>query len=335
MPSMRSDSPTLKALLLGLPLVALLPGCPVYWGPGDRTCTDDPECGPGGMCIDGSCVDPVCDEDADCGGGRLCIDFTCVDGPTTCRTHGDCAVGSYCLEDVSADECTPSGVCSTDGDCEAGFWCDYRGTCVPRDPSECRTSADCTGGALCIENRCEAVDDTCQFNRDCAPGSACVDNQCTAICTGDSDCEAGDTCVNSFCRPTEDCTTSAMCGAGEHCVNARCLPDCEGSPASCDTGSYCGPDDFCRPDWEPTPFCTVDGDCDQTVPRACIMGSCRTLCDDFASDCMTVDSQFTSCGTDDLSAGRDVCLAPSDTDPECRVAADCSGTDACINAICR
>jgi hypothetical protein len=148
MRSMRSDFlPNLKALVLGLPLVALLPGCPVYFGDGDRLCSTDSECGPGGSCVGGRCIEPMCEVDADCGAGRMCVDYACVDSPTTCRTHGDCDVGDYC----DAGTCTPSGTCTADGDCAGGFWCDFRTTCVPRDPDACRTAADCTGGALCIE----------------------------------------------------------------------------------------------------------------------------------------------------------------------------------------
>jgi len=331
MRSMRSSRSILNALALGIPLAALLPGCPVYWDGGHDDCDSDLDC-PGGSCgADDRCVYPECSRDVDCSSGFRCVDSVCVAGPTSCRTNGDCPVAEYCNDAT----CAPSGACTGDSACEASFWCDFRGTCVPREPGACRGTSDCSTSQVCVEGRCEDLGDTCQFDRECAAGSACVNNECAAICGSDTDCADGDSCLRGFCRPASECTSSAMCGAGTHCVDGRCLDDCRGAPSSCASSTFCAADDFCRPDWQPTPFCTVDADCDQSVPRACIMGVCRTLCDDFAADCATVDVQFTSCGTDPLSEGRNVCLAAIDAMPECRVPADCGEARACVNGACR
>lgn len=326
--SLRLPFPAMRALWLALPLAALLPGCPVYLGPGERpACEMTSECPSGLECIGGRCTSTVeCSATVACPAGEVCNAGTCEPGPTTCRTHGDCAPGAMC----DAGICEPSTLCTVDSECDTGFWCDFRGTCVPRDPAACRTTADCDTSEICIEGSCRARTDTCQFDYQCPAGSSCVNAECTDVCTTDSDCAAGDVCTDHFCRAGQDCTTSATCATGEHCVDARCLPDCR--TAGCAAGSYCDEDQFCHPSWQEEPFCSFDSDCQ--TGRVCRMGVCRTPCETMTdAECMTIDATLPLCRLD--SAIGDYFCAATDAAPECHFAEECTAPESCVNAICR
>lgn len=324
----------LRRLIFALPLAAmpaLLTGCPIYGDGGDEDCERDSNCPSGFVCdASGACVDAPCTMDSHCGSGEICMGGVCTPGDRSCRTHGDCAVGSYC--DATSDRCSPSGTCTADSSCTGGFWCDFRGTCVPHDPGQCRSAADCASSQLCIEGLCRDVSATCQFDRECPPGTACLNNECSTICGGAGDCLPGDSCVGSFCRtnPTE-CTTSASCGTGEHCVEGRCLPDCAGRGSSCAAGSACANDQFCRPDFAPEAFCPATP-CQ--TGRVCLDGVCRTPCTS-DENCRMLDSQLPLCRLDSAS-GMNLCVAESEVRPECRVQSDCSASgDDCQNGACR
>ncbi|RLB45761.1 MAG: hypothetical protein DRJ42_29200 [Deltaproteobacteria bacterium] len=315
---------TFRGLLLALPLAVLLGGCPIYTGDGG---TVVPDSGPR-PCVGAGCI---CDSSLDCEPGLVCTDNRCVvpDRVDACRTHGDCAVGAFC-EDTRR-ECVDSATCTTDETCAGGFICDFRGTCVPQDPGQCRDQSDCGTGTTCVEGRCRTDADTCQFNYECSGTAssslACVDNGCTAICGGDGDCAAGQTCQSGFCRATAECTSSSDCISGEHCVDARCLPDCEGSGA-CVGNEYCATDSFCRPAWQPTPFCSSDMDCAAT--SVCIDGACRTPCPTGTDEeCRRFDVQLPVCASDNL------CYSTNETMPECADSADCGDARSCVDGICR
>lgn len=294
-------------------------------------CSTDAECGAGSVCVSGMCrPGSRCTADAECGTGEICEGGLCTPGDRSCRTHGDCAAGSYC----AAGECTPSGPCSDDAGCDATFWCDFRDTCVPREPGACRADADCTtAGQVCVEGQCRDLDDTCQFDRECAPGTACVNNTCTRICTGDADCRSGESCVSNFCRPDPtECTRSTECASGSHCVDGRCLADCEGG-LTCGTDEYCATEDeFCHPEWSPEPFCTEDSDC--RTGRVCREGVCRTPCPTMTNmECMRFDSQVPECRAD--AGGEYLCHAANELTPECRVQSDCGDGRDCHDGACR
>ncbi|UJR78844.1 hypothetical protein [Sandaracinus amylolyticus] len=327
----------LRGVLLALPLFAFLPGCPIWTDDGDdgpgRDCDRDLDCRTGEICsIDGECVPTgECDDDGDCEDGFVCsASRTCVpSGPSTCRVDGDCTAGEVCTD----GECTPSGTCENDEDCADGLWCDPRGTCAPRPANACRANADCAASEVCIEGYCRPIDDTCGRDRDCAPGNVCLNNECTGVCTNDAGCAAGDSCQNGFCRPADECTTTSQCDLGEHCVDDRCLPDCSSAARTCGAGSYCAPEDsFCRPDWEPEPFCDEDSDC--MTGRKCVAGVCRTPCPTMQdSQCLSIDAQLPLCRPE---GGVYYCFATSETmTPECRRESDCADGRDCLNGTCR
>ncbi len=334
----------LQATFLALSITLTLTGCPMYGGNsgGPRPeycvgagcpCTTIDDCSLGLRCdvSTGYCEDaPACVSTADCGAGEICdtAHAVCVPGtpPAACRTHGDCAAGEYCASDV----CTPSSACTTDATCTGGFVCDFRSTCVP--PGACRTTADCTGTQLCIEGACTDPSSTCQFNYECGAGRACVDNACVNLCTAASQCASGQTCRAGFCEadPTE-CTTSAACGA-DHCVDGRCLSDCRTSTCV-GASDTCGADQFCRPTWEPHPFCTTDTQC--ALGSVCRGGVCRTPCPTGTSaECMRFDVQLPIC---QMASGSTeyLCYATNESVPECALQTDCGAMESCIDAVCR
>ena len=95
----------------------------------------------------------------------------------------------------------------------------------------------------------------------------------------------------------------------------------------CDTAEYCGEDMFCRPGWQPEPFCTMDSDC--RTGRVCREGVCRTPCPTMTNDeCMRFDSQVPECRED---AGEYLCHATNEIMPECRFEADCPMDQECLD----
>jgi hypothetical protein len=93
-------------------------------------------------------------------------------------------------------------------------------------------------------------------------------------------------------------------------------------------GDVCGSDGLCHPDTAPRPFCTSDDGCAEG--HRCVDGFCRTPCPEGTDDeCRRFDEQLVICATDNL------CYSRAETMPECAVAEDCTGGDACINGICR
>jgi hypothetical protein len=119
---------------------------------------------------------------------------------------------------------------------------------------------------------------------------------------------------------------------GEHCVEGRCLLDCASSACS-QSAAYCAADEFCRPSWERTPFCTLDTDC--ASGRVCREGVCRTPCATSTdAECMAIDSQLPLCRM--AASGDFLCFAMSElVTPECRTGADCGTGRDCVNGQCR
>ncbi len=321
-----------RGVLLALPLMALLPGCPI-WGDGSgrrAACDDDRDC-PGMMsCVAGACVPtPECTVDADCGAGRLCDATGMCRDRMTCRTHGDCNPGDVCR----AGLCEPGTTCMSDAECPSGEWCDWRNTCVPR--SGCRSHADCGTSELCLENACVPQPQACVTSRDCAAGYVCLNNECAPGCSTAASCSPGDTCEGGFCRSAApECTTSAGCGAGEHCVHQRCLPDCMARPTSCGAEAECATDGFCHPRWQPQDFCRTDADC--TPGRSvCRGGVCRTPCPTMMdSQCRAIDSELPLC-REDLTYMEFFCQSDATPMIECTTQAICGAGRDCLDGVCR
>ena len=87
----------------------------------------------------------------------------------------------------------------------------------------CTTTADCAyaEGERCIERIC--VVGGCINDSECAGSTRCYGGRCRAVCYGDYDCSAGESCLpisgGGHCSSSYDsCTTSAECETWETCI---------------------------------------------------------------------------------------------------------------------
>jgi hypothetical protein len=304
-----------------LPLILLLAGCPVY-GPQPvqrevpLSCQSDFDCP----------LDTFCDFETN---SCIAYDFE------ICVTDGDCPVGSYCERSDGGCYIPAIAECSADRDCSSGFECDFRDSCRPETDGTCLADGDCAIDALCIENLCTAVGETCQFDFQCSAGFTCTNNRCRLLCGPDTICPSGTACEESLCQPiVGECIDSSQCPDLEtNCVEGTCLRRCD---AGCDASiEVCDAEGFCRPrtslDAEaPSPFCRTDADCDGTL---CVEGLCRTACDITVPEpdaiCASYDGQVPLCGPDNL------CYAESEMQSDCRVQSECPDGEDCVDGKCR
>ena len=304
-----------------LPLVLLLAGCPVY--------------GPQPVQRE---VQVSCQSDFDCPLDTFC-DFSinsCVAYDFgICLTDGDCPAGSYCERADGGCYIPTIAECRADGDCSSGFECDFRDSCRPETDGNCLADGDCASDALCVENLCTAVVETCQFDFQCSAGFTCANNRCRLLCGPDTSCPTGTACEDSLCQPIiGECVDSSECpDLTTNCVEGICLRRCD---EGCDAATeVCDPEGFCRPRTSPdpqapSPFCRTDADCDGSL---CVEGMCRTECDIAAPEpdaiCSSHDGQVPLCGPDNL------CYAESETQSDCRMQSDCPDGENCVDGKCR
>ena len=302
-------------------MLLLLAGCPVY-GPTpvqrevQVSCQSDLDCP----------LEAFCDP-----GANSCVAYDFG----ICLTDGDCPAGSYC--ELADGGCYIPAIaeCRAYNDCYSGLECDFRDSCRPETDGTCLTDSDCEGDALCVENLCTPILETCQFDFQCSAGFTCANNRCRLLCDSDTSCPSGTACEDSLCQPVVgECVDSSECPDLEtNCVEGTCLRRCD---EGCDSAiEVCDPNGFCRPRTSPdpqapSPFCRTDADCDGTL---CVDGMCRTECDVTAPEpdviCASYDGQVPLCGPYNL------CYAESETLSDCRMQSDCADPRDCIDGRCR
>jgi hypothetical protein len=146
-----------------------------------------------------------------CGTGKTCSSGICM--PVTCNSNSECGINRF-LNQLS---CSNNKIY----DKFVTFTCNNPGTSI----SSCSSSntdvvkQNCQYGCLG-----EACLPQCTQNSDCQAGQACLNNQCISIvCLGDSDCndnnpKTADACINpgtiqSSCTHTPiSCNSNAECG---------------------------------------------------------------------------------------------------------------------------
>ena len=113
----------------------------------ENTCTFNGECGPGHVCLNGTCYS-TCAETLDCG------------------SHTRCSTDGICVADT-----TPVIQCSGPGSCDDGNSC-FDGKCL----AQCAADATCGEAEVCKFGLCQQVV-TC-FDQDDCGGTSCVNGSC-------------------------------------------------------------------------------------------------------------------------------------------------------------
>jgi hypothetical protein len=171
-----------------------------------------------------------CDTDADCEGGRVCEAVPVAGGGgsenqcvTGCHADSQCAAGERCEEVVcitapcpgqcvGASECAGDADCATGSVCELSTGCTAPSTCVPG----CHDSSQCSAGESCNIVQCL----TCPCPGSCgpAPGACDVDADCDPgfVCELSTGCEQPSLCVAG-------CRSDTQCPAGQSCVQPQCF----------------------------------------------------------------------------------------------------------------
>jgi len=216
----------------------------------------------GGLCSPGACAEdercdletgdcsPLC-EGVTCEGGLICDELTgeCRDPQCApCQSREDCGSDAYCVtyNPSSGDSFSVCGrSCQTSADCQAGYECAQ----VIRDNAVVGVCADFQD--LCQPSPCEGV--SCEAGLLCEPESgACVD------CVGDSDCDAGESCVNNSCVVERDYTPWTVESAPRCFRQSACTED-----ESCEPYSFYGA--FCLLPCGPNLGCPEQFTCCNTL----------------------------------------------------------------------
>jgi hypothetical protein len=204
--------------------------------PGPTECSTNTDCQNGEVCKEASCV--PCKSDDDCSGGQVCsASGSCTTKPTLpeCSSSTDCPDGGACKD----GSC---GICTVDEECADGLVCS-NSRCGPRpnDPSNpddpsCSTTADCTGGQVCISDQCTS----CRGNQDCSLAEICVDISIEAPSISKRQLGAevvARICVPTAITPATQCSDSSSCGFGLVCLEGVC-GNCSNND-DCDEGVVC------------------------------------------------------------------------------------------------
>jgi hypothetical protein len=206
-----------------------------------------------------------CNGDSQCGGGAKCIDGLCTPQNQLCSDGTQCVTaGDACVDGVCLPTCGTSAA-----PCPTGYACDFnRGVCLV-NPSVCSTSAQCQGGALCVETRCVAPCASSEAGPQCTTGLVCVNGGCIPEQQARFTCISG---VNGACDP------------GSICLRGDCYPTCDA-----DGGGCTAPDAVCKAvTVEKVPFracgtaSNLGSECDpaagnfcSATSSACIDGYCK------------------------------------------------------------
>ncbi len=217
--------------------------------PGGSTCTGDPDCANGAICVGGTCQ-LFCFSDLDCTDGNACTQDVCNNPGTAqaaCSNPGEtagtmCATGvcdgvNACVECVDGTDCT-SGVCDlTLNQCSAPG-------CTDLTMNGTETDVDCGGD-------CPSCDDgqMCTITDDCS-SQVCTGGTCTIptcddnVINGDeTDLDCGGSCLacvtGQACTGSSDCV-SLVCGGGI-CQEPSCSDGVlNGTEEGLDCGAVCG-----------------------------------------------------------------------------------------------
>ncbi|MEM6732165.1 MAG: hypothetical protein AAF658_11455, partial [Myxococcota bacterium] len=190
---------------------------------------------------------------------------------------------------VTSQECTTASECAS-GVCEGGF-------CAAA--SSCTDDVDCLSGTYCA------------YPSNPVPWVSGTEGQCALPCTGDSQCDFGQACIDGVCYTNIDCdpaNANEDCPPGEVCSLSG--NTCSAPPSTCFT------DTQCPVGWR----CNVDNTC--VDPTAVGAGGCSE-----ADDCVGV----AGCAGGDCECVDNVCRPVG----SCTADEDCAASDFCNGGECQ
>jgi hypothetical protein len=298
---------------------------------GGAACASAAECATGnceqGLCCDKACPGPctacnlpgtegVC---SNVPAGQDPLNQCADQGAMTCGTDGACNGAGACRLYASGTSCAP-GSCMTSTLTLASL-CDGAGTCVagtthPCDPFLCGTGGTCKG--------------TCTMNSDCTAGNLCLNGSCGKKPNGGT-CTATTDCMSGFCEQGI-CCGGACPGTCQSCAVPGKEGTCSNVPAGQDPLNQCTDMGGAS--------CKTDGACNGA--GACELYVAGTTC--VAASCPVGGGTYTQAGT---CNGAGACQAGAssscgtylcDTNNTCRVTctmdSDCAAGFVCNSGVC-
>jgi hypothetical protein len=187
-----------------------------------------------------------------------------------------------------------------------------------------------------IKGRCSAAAPAglqCTNNNDCTGGLVCIGQRCVS-CTADVQCSGGLVCLGGACQtrppgPPPECMTNNQCSGGRVCVGGACVNcDFEANVNQCGGGQICAENGQCSGGQACDPTMTPDDQCPEPLecqPKengdfACLLEIFQgfDLCPpvfDLGRPCPTTPLPFQSGIQTVCFLGQ--CLVPCDEDADC------------------
>lgn len=243
-----------------------------------RTCNPNPElecvrakdCAVGESCVNNSCVGPnnaECDSHTACGAGKICRDFKCEDAQSPeCVDRNDCSGTEICINGQCEAQ---NSSCVFNEECDGGKC--VNGQCV----ASCTSNDQCGAYERCRQGLCEAVE--CRRTADCAAGQVCVDANCEDSCNTTADCGSGYICsTHKYCTPDPNvqCRTNAECARDEVCDAGQCKTPCSCNQ-QCPVDQVCNAGSGTCEAIQQTPGTQCQDNCDCPSGQSCSNGTCR------------------------------------------------------------
>ncbi|CAN0249227.1 unnamed protein product, partial [Laminaria digitata] len=206
-----------------------------------------------------------------------------------------------------------------------GHVCTSNGTCSDMVKNQNESDIDC--GGVCMTG-CQ-LDAACNSNSDCATGLECEANICVVdTCqnmikdANEADIDCGGTSSCARCSEGQECGLESDCSAGNTCLNDICVnAQCnnmtkDGMEGDVDCGGMCATKCI------EGRTCGVNADC--SMGNICLNNVCANAqCNNMTKDGMEGD---VDCGG--------MCTTKCALGSSCNIATDCESGIACVNNVC-
>jgi len=159
-------------------------------------------CSPAKACLSTGACAITCTIDPDCAAGFICLGGIC----TSKKLNGSsCVVNSEC----ASSNCVNSLCCDKPcyGECESCRLPGFIGTCKPQSTAAKCGPNGCSGSFLVTPGNCSGVDNTCiaATVTPCPNNLTCKDTMiCNESCTSDAQCKTGYVCTAGTCVVSSD-----------------------------------------------------------------------------------------------------------------------------------